>query len=86
MHVMGMEGKRHFSEVYADNGNILDPRVLEREVREATEQLMEEKPGIGSIVLECTNLAPFSPLVRQVSGRPVFGMDDLLRFIHRCVS
>jgi hypothetical protein len=86
VHILGMDSKRHFTEVYADNGTVLDLQILEAEVQEATLQLIDAHPEIGSIVLECTNLAPFSPLVRQVSGRPVFGMDDLLRFIHRCAG
>jgi hypothetical protein len=84
--IMGMEGKHHFSEVYADNGTVLNRVTLEGEVRETVVQLLEEYPEIGSIVLECTNLAPFSPLIRQVSGRPVFGMDELVRFIHRSIA
>jgi hypothetical protein len=84
--IMGMDDKPHFTEVYAENGTLLNRETIEGEVHEAVVQLMEENPDIGSIILECTNLAPFSPLIRQVSGRPVFGMDELLRFIHRSVA
>lgn len=84
--IMGMENMRHFTEVYADNGTVLNMETLETEVREATIQMMEADPEIGSIVLECTNLAPFSLLIRQVSERPVFGMDELVRFIHSCAG
>jgi hypothetical protein len=84
--IMGMDNKHHFTGVYADNGTALDREILEGEVREATTQMIDEFPEIGTIVLECTNLAPFSPLIRQVSGRPVFGMDELVRFMHRCVA
>lgn len=84
--IQGMDNQRHFTEVYAENGIQLNIECLESEVREATELLIKDYPYIGSIVLECTNLAPFSPLIRQVSGRPVFGMDDLVRFIQHCTS
>jgi hypothetical protein len=84
--IQGMDSQRHFTEVYADNGTTLNLETLEAEVRESTTQLLHNHPDIGSIVLECTNLAPFSPLIRQVSGLPVFGMDELVRFIHHCIS
>ena len=84
--IMGMDSRKHFTEVYADNGKLLNLETLEGEVREASVKMMADHPEIGSIVLECTNLAPFSQLIRQASGRPVFGMNDLLQFIHRCVA
>lgn len=84
--IQGMDDQRHFTEVYAENGISVDEEILKSEIREVTERLIFDNPELGSIVLECTNLAPFSPLIRQISGRPVFGMDDLVRFIHRGVS
>ena len=84
--IVGMDTSRHFSEVYAENSPELDIPSLEAEVQDVTKQLIHDYPEIGSIVLECTNLAPFSPLIRKVSQRPVFGMDELVRFIHHSLA
>jgi hypothetical protein len=67
----------HFLETFVGNAIEADVVRLEREVRELTELVVADHPTAGGIVLECANFAPFSHIVRQVSGVPVFDLYTL---------
>lgn len=49
-------------------------------MRRVTRRLMAQHPDIGAIVLECTNLGPFSAAISSVSGVPVFDITTLIRW------
>lgn len=46
---------------------------------------MEKNDDIGAIVLECQNFAPYGKMIQQLSGVPVFGINQLIEFIHSAV-
>lgn len=50
----------------------VDTDVLEREVVEQIARLLADSPDVGAIVMECTNLVPYSQAVRRTFGLPVF--------------
>lgn len=59
---------------------------IETCIREMTERHMKEYPDTGAIVLECQNLAPYGRMIQELSGVPVFGMNQLIAFIESCVN
>lgn len=67
----------HFYETFVGNAPRADVARLEQEVVELTERVLAEQPGAGAFVLECANFAPFSHLVKRVSGLPVFDLYTL---------
>lgn len=46
---------------------------------------MAENEDIGAIVLECQNFAPYGNLIQKISEVPVFGINQLVEFIHSAV-
>jgi Asp/Glu/hydantoin racemase len=44
----------------------------------AARELITTHPEVGPIVLECTNMPPYTEKLRQVTGRPVFDVTTLL--------
>jgi hypothetical protein len=46
--------------------------TLKSEVVETARRFVAEKPHIGALVLECTNLAPFSYWIAEATGLPVY--------------
>ncbi|MCL2893673.1 aspartate/glutamate racemase family protein [Brenneria tiliae] len=54
--------------------------VLEREVLRAAEQALARFPDSGALVLECTNLAPFSASLHAHLGLPVFDTVTLVNW------
>jgi len=79
--IQGMEDEKHFEEIVIKGGHGLDPALMERDVRRASEKLLNRKEDIRAVIIECSNLASFSFAVREVTAIPVFdliGAADLL--------
>lgn len=55
----------------------LDPLALQGEVIRAVEQLLKKEPKIGVLLVECTNLPPYTRALRETFGLPVFDVIDL---------
>jgi Asp/Glu/Hydantoin racemase len=66
-----------FVRTFVENRPHTHPAILRREVRELSERLMAAHPDVGAVVLECANFGPFSPIVRRVTGLPVFDLYTL---------
>lgn len=60
--------------------------TLEREVLEAVERMVQGDPSIGALVLECTNLTPYSRAIGLATRLPVFDMVSLVHWFHRSLS
>jgi hypothetical protein len=60
----------------------LDMQALQDEVLQVAQQLVEHHPTVGALVMECTNLAPYSPALRESMELPVFDVLDLARLLH----
>ncbi len=59
-----------------------DRPLLEAELMEAVEGLLRRDPAIGAILLECTNLPPFTAAITARFGLPVFDVLTLGRWLH----
>ena len=57
----------------------LDALQAEIDVAAAARELVRRHPGIDSIVLECTNLPPYTEAVQRATGRPVH---HLMTMVH----
>jgi hypothetical protein len=49
----------------------------------AATQLLAAHPEIGSIILECTNMPPYSAAVQNAVGLPVFDVVTLIHLAYR---
>ena len=43
--------------------------------------MMAEHPEVGAIVLECTNMPPWSKDIHEVTGLPVFDICTLTNYV-----
>lgn len=69
-----------FSEPYR-----LDTELIETELLNLCAEAVE-KQEIGLFLIECTNLAPYSPALRRHLGLPVFDILGLIDFLHSSVE
>ena len=60
----------------------LDAPALQAEVVRVAGQLVRGEPTVGALLLECTNLSPYSRALREAVGLPVFDVIDLARLLH----
>ena len=62
-----------------------NPNQLERELTELAVKLTTEHPEVGAILLECSDMPPFSWAVQNATGLPVFDFITLINWIHSAV-
>lgn len=78
--VYGMEGT-DFGNVFVGDTPELDRATAERELVAVTRRMLAERPEVGAIVLECTNMPPYAHAVQQAAGLPVYDITTLSRFV-----
>lgn len=64
----------------------LDPDKLEAETVEICRRALEEYGNIGAILVECTNIAPYSAALRREFRIPVFDIIQVAELLHTAVS
>lgn len=84
--VSGMSPDSDFARLIIGDLPEGNPASLETCMRDLARQHMSAHPETGAILLECPNYAPFAKLVQEVSGVPVFSINQLVEFMHACVS
>ena len=63
-----------FTRVLLGNKERLDVDAAERDLLQATDTLLERHPDTGAILLECTNMTPYSAAIADRACLPVFDM------------
>lgn len=80
--VVGTDDGTEFTRVLLGNEQRLDYAAAERDVVGAARTLVERHPDVGAIVLECTNMSPYSHAVRRATELPVFDIVSLITWFH----
>lgn len=83
LHVAGMEGQPEFSSAVLEEKGTLDSALIEAEVTGVAADLVARHPGIGSILLECSDLPPYAQAVQRATGRPVFDFNSMIAHVER---
>jgi hypothetical protein len=81
--VFGMPPSSEFQRSIREGDETVPFATLQHEVLEAAERVVRADAGIGALVLECTNLAPYSRDIAGLTGLPVFDMVTLVHWLHR---
>ena len=76
--VEGTDAGVEFSQAILNDAPRLNPALARQDNVEAALRLVENHPDTGAIVLECTNMAPYSAAIRQATGLPVYSIHSLL--------
>jgi Asp/Glu/hydantoin racemase len=82
----GLEDAPEFASVFLEGKTSLDEAKCRQEVCRALQDLLGHNPEVGAIVLECTNLPPYSAELRKISGLPVFDAITLVNYIHHSLG
>ena len=85
--IAGMEEQPEFREVMLEARRAeLDVDRLEHEVLRQAERLASENRDLGALVIECTDLVPFSSAIQARLGLPVFDIVTLTEMVHRSLT
>ena len=84
--VAGLEGEKEFTRVLLGDEMELDPELAREEHVRVARRLVSEHPDVGAIVLECTNMPPYTADIQRETGRPVFDITSLVRMAHDALA
>ncbi len=80
VHVAGFEGCPAFADTIltseATPSQAFDAEAIEAYAVQNARKLIGQYPNIGCILLECGNLPPYAPAIRDATGLPVFSIMD----------
>jgi Asp/Glu/hydantoin racemase len=80
--VAGMETEKEFTRVMLDNEMVLDVDAAREEHIRVARRLVTEHPDVGAIVLECTNMPPYTADIQRETGLAVFDIVSLVNMVH----
>jgi len=80
--VIGTEGGREFTRVLIGNEERLDIAAAEQDLLDAGRALIARHPEVGAVVLECTNMAPYSSALRRALGVPIYDIVGFITWFH----
>jgi len=80
--VRGTEGGREFTRAILGNEPELDVAAAERDIIDAGTALVAAHPDVGAVLLECTNMAPYSRALSEAVRRPVFDIHSFMLWFH----
>lgn len=81
--VIGMPPSSEFQRSIRAGDTSVSIATLRREVLDVAEAAAKADPSIGALVLECTNLTPYSADLRRAVGLPIFDVVSLVHWFHR---
>src|SRR5712691_3970160 len=82
----GLEDKPEFRKTVLDECGTLDADLVEREVVDAALEVQAEHPEVGAVLLECSDLPPYSAAVQAATGLPVFDWIGFINYVHQAVN
>ena len=79
--IYGMQEKDVFTNFTVENWDYVDTDACQKEILDTVDDAMSKRT-YACILLECTNMPPYSDLLRKKFGLPVFDFVSLVNFIH----
>ena len=80
--VAGLETEKEFTRVLLGDELVLDVDRARVEHVAVARRLVAAHPDVGAIVLECTNMPPYTADIQRETGLPVFDVVSLVAMVH----
>jgi hypothetical protein len=79
--VLGLENCPEWNSIFEKEDEPVDMDLVEKEIMGTALDAVKEHPDIGAFVLECTDLPPFGPAIRDATGLPVFSFSTMAGYM-----
>ena len=83
--LVGLEKNEHWNEVILQELGTLDEHRIRSEVVATAVEMTTNDPNIGALLLECSDLPPYSAAVSKATGLPVYDWAGFIRFVYDSV-
>jgi Asp/Glu/hydantoin racemase len=81
--VVGTEDGREFFRVLIKaEKDDMDIALAQQDIIDAGKELVARHPDVGAIVLECTNMPPYSAALQAETGLPVYDIYSMINWVH----
>jgi Asp/Glu/hydantoin racemase len=81
--VVGTENGREFFRVLIKaEKDDMDIALAQQDIVDAGKALLSRHPDVGAIVLECTNMPPYSAALQAEFGLPVYDIYSMISWVH----
>ena len=84
--IYGIEKISELIKIRSNPYAIVNVTKFEKQVLSVVKNMVMNNPMIGAIVLECTDLPPFSAAIRRSTGLPVFDIVTLAYMVFEAVA
>ncbi len=84
--VIGMPPSSEFQRSIRTGDTAVSIDTLRAEVLDVATRAVKSDPTIGALVLECTNLTPYSADLRRALSLPIFDVVSLIHWFHRSLN
>jgi hypothetical protein len=81
----GLEDQPNFRKSILEESGTLDSEAVEEEVVETALEMQRDEPETGAILMECSDLPPYSTAVHAATGLPVFDWIGFINYVHHAV-
>ncbi|RAK15510.1 hypothetical protein ATI53_102245 [Salipiger aestuarii] len=81
--VWGTGAGREFTRAILGDEPQIDFSACRANMIDAARAFHAARPGLGAIVLECTNMVPYAADVRRVTGLPVFSIFNFVQWFQQ---
>lgn len=81
--IVGTESGKVFTRDVLGDAPEIDFNACREDMLAAASELVTQHPGVGAIVLECTNMTPYAADVRKLTGLPVFSIYTFLQWFQQ---
>ncbi|MDH2357269.1 hypothetical protein QCM80_42895 [Bradyrhizobium sp. SSUT112] len=79
--IAGLEDSPYFAAAFLTASGDLDVSAVERETVAAAVALLDDRPDIGMLLFECSELPPYAAAVQRATGVPVFDFTSMIEFV-----
>jgi Asp/Glu/hydantoin racemase len=84
--VAGLETEKEFTRVLLGDELVLDVDLAREEHLRVARRLVAQHPDVAAIVLECTNMPPYTADIQRETGLPVFDIVSLVTMVHGALA
>ncbi len=78
--IYGAQDKEVFSTLMHKPGHY-DMRIVRKEICDLAVQMVQEHPEVGAILLECTDMPPYSADIQALTNLPVYDVATMIKFL-----
>jgi len=84
--IKGIGDEPEFSAILNSDRGYFSTDGVRNEVVNATVKMVKEHPEIGAVLLECSDMPPYSADVQRAVNLPVFDFITMINWVHNAVS